>query len=202
MHIKSAIVSLVVGLVIALVIIMPAQSLVTSLEWQPELQGNYKGYRSDPDSWSAREIKRSREDMTEHYATMISYCEAKILTLEGEVRDGEAAVRDAQESDPYTLVKKQVLANARASLEQERMSLGSYAADLATVRAAEAQETLKVAKDQAAERELDSKIQTAKDRLFAAKESYSDRLMYGVLAGVGGALLMFVLLVKVIGAGK
>jgi hypothetical protein len=133
---------------------------------------------------------------------MISYCEAKILTLEGEVRDGEAAVRDAQESDPYTLVKKQVLANARASLEQERMSLGSYAADLATVRAAEAQETLKVAKDQAAERELDSKIQTAKDRLFAAKESYSDRLMYGVLAGVGGALLMFVLLVKVIGAGK
>lgn len=206
MHLRSAVVSFVVGVVIALVIIMPAKSLVTSLEGQPELRLNYMpGYRWGL-GYTLENLESRRQDRVrtiELRAGEISFFEAQALTREGEVRDEEAKLKDLRDSDSaLASLQEQIVDVNRESLQHARASRGKSAAELETARAEMAEDARQMVEVEAKKREYDSKLQAAKDRLFAAQESYSDRIMYGVLAGLGGALLMLVLLVKVIGAGK
>jgi hypothetical protein len=206
MHLRSAVVSFVVGVVIALVIIMPAKSLVTSLEEQPELKLNYMpGYRWGL-GYTLENLESRRQDRVrtiELRAGEISFFEAQALTREGEVRDEEAKLKDLRDSDSaLASLQEQIVDVNRENLQLARASRGKSAAELETARAEKAEDAREMVEVEAKKREYDSKLQAAKDRLFTAQESYSDRIMYGVLAGLGGALLMLVLLIKVIGPGK
>ena len=187
---------------------MPAKSLVTSLEEQPELGLNYMpGYQSGL-RYTLENLESRRQDRVrtiELRAGSISAFEAYALTLEGKVRDEEAKLKDLRDSHSalaLASLQQEMVDMARDNLREARAGRGRSAAELETARTEEAEAARDMVEVQAKQREYDSKLQGAKDRLFAAQESYSDRIMYGVLAGLGGALLMLVLLIKVIGPGK
>jgi|LauGreDrversion4_2_1035121.scaffolds.fasta_scaffold161909_2 hypothetical protein len=197
---QAAITSLVIGIAVALMVIIPSQKHASSLEDQPELRFDFSSRALPPWPGSGRYITDGRNELEDRRRRDLVDAEARLATAEAEVKQREEALRFARSSGRQSdvLLEEQLLESSRGILQSSRSIRDGLVSSLAELKSEADEEARKVTEWEAKKREVGSQIEAAKRRLSEAKERAADRLTYGLLAGVGVAILMLVLLQKVL----